>query len=103
MLAIWTAVNHRPFHTLSDPLFIEIVRLLRADASVPTPHTVSNDLARIYNQVAVSIQEKFKEMDIAFHLAIDGWSSPLTASFLGVIVFWFEEGKIWRCVLEFIQ
>ncbi|KAF8599444.1 hypothetical protein BDV93DRAFT_425937, partial [Ceratobasidium sp. AG-I] len=60
MLAIWTAVNHRPFHTLSDPLFIEIVRLLRADASVPTPHTVSNDLARIYNQVAVSIQEKFK-------------------------------------------
>jgi hypothetical protein len=42
-------------------------------------------------------------MDTAVHLAIDGWSSPLTASFLGIVVFWRQDGRLWRSVLEFIQ
>jgi hypothetical protein len=36
------------------------------------------------------------------HLAIDGWTSPLVASFLGVIVFWRHNGVMWHSILEFI-
>ncbi|CAE6469526.1 unnamed protein product [Rhizoctonia solani] len=45
----------------------------------------------------------YQEMDCGIHLAISGWSSPLTASFIGVVVFWREDAKIWHSVLEFIH
>ncbi|KAG9097669.1 hypothetical protein FS749_005772, partial [Ceratobasidium sp. UAMH 11750] len=91
-----------PFHTVSDPLFIDIVHLLRPETSVPCPQTVSSDLTYIYNRLSTNVRESFQEIDTAMHLAIDGWSSPLTASFLGVIVFWRQGGKLWSSILDFI-
>ncbi|CAE6474836.1 unnamed protein product [Rhizoctonia solani] len=43
------------------------------------------------------------QMDTGAHLAIDGWSSPLTSSFLGVIVFWRLGSTMWHAVLDFIH
>jgi len=37
------------------------------------------------------------------HLAVDGWTAPITAAFLGVVVVWHDKGEIHRCVLEFIR
>lgn len=39
----------------------------------------------------------------ALHLAVDGWTSPTSESYLGIIVFWYEETKLWRAVLEFVR
>jgi hypothetical protein len=39
----------------------------------------------------------------AVHLAIDGWTSPLRSSYLGVIVIWYDCGKIHRAILEFLR
>ncbi|KIJ06880.1 hypothetical protein PAXINDRAFT_91339, partial [Paxillus involutus ATCC 200175] len=39
----------------------------------------------------------------SIHLVIDGWTSPFSALYLGVVVVWFAEGKIWRSVLEFLR
>ncbi|EUC59335.1 hypothetical protein RSOL_308600, partial [Rhizoctonia solani AG-3 Rhs1AP] len=103
LLVIWCVVNHRPFHTVADPLFLDIVHMLRPEAVVPTPHTLSSDLAYIHNLATVRIREVFLRMETGVHLAIDGWSSPLTASFLGVVVFWRTGSTMWRSVLEFIH
>ena len=43
------------------------------------------------------------EGDRAVHLAIDGWPSPLTSSYLGVVIIWYEAGKIHRAILEFLR
>jgi len=37
------------------------------------------------------------------HLVIDGWTSPLVASFLGIVVVWCDGGVIYRAILEFIR
>ncbi|KAG8684222.1 hypothetical protein FRC08_013804 [Ceratobasidium sp. 394] len=100
---MWCAVNHCPFHTVSDPLFIDIVDLLRPRTSVPCPQTVSSDLSHIYNKLSTDIQESFQEIETAMHLAVDGWSTPLTALFLGVIVFWRQDGIMWSSILDFIH
>ncbi|KEP49957.1 hAT family dimerization protein [Rhizoctonia solani 123E] len=103
LLVLWCSVNHRPFHMLSDPLFLDIVHLLRSEATVPCAQTISADLAYLYNLASLRISDLFAESKNAFHLAIDGWSSPLTASFLGIVVFWREGGKLWRSILEFVH
>ncbi|KAL5633113.1 hypothetical protein ACGC1H_003564 [Rhizoctonia solani] len=103
LILMWCAANQKPFRAIHDPIFLSIVRLLRSDAEVPSLATISADLVHVYNQVSSSIRDKFEEMDCGIHLAISGWSSPLTASFIGVVVFWREDAKIWHSVLEFIH
>jgi hypothetical protein len=44
-----------------------------------------------------------KAHNSTIHLVLDGWTAPIVASFLGIVVVWFEEGVIYRAVLEFIR
>ncbi|PPQ84268.1 hypothetical protein CVT24_012844, partial [Panaeolus cyanescens] len=37
------------------------------------------------------------------HLVLDGWTSPLTWAYLGLVVIWCQNGHIYRSVLEFIR
>lgn len=34
---------------------------------------------------------------------MDGWTAPIVASFLGIVVVWYEKGIIHRAILEFIR
>ncbi|KAG8777328.1 hypothetical protein FRC12_000433 [Ceratobasidium sp. 428] len=79
------------------------MHLLHPDTLVPCPQTVLSDLTQIYNHLLVSIRELFQEITTAMHLAIDGWTSLLTASFLGIVVFWHQGMMLWCSVLDFIH
>ncbi|CAE6452312.1 unnamed protein product [Rhizoctonia solani] len=103
LLVVWCVVSYRPFHTVADQLFFNIVHMLWPDAVVPTPHTLSSDLLYIFGLATTRIRDTFLQMETGAHLAIDGWSSPLTASFLGVVVFWRSGSTMWRSVLDFIH
>jgi hypothetical protein len=121
LLVMWCAASRQPFYALRDPVFLDIVSLLRPGTSVPSPQTTSRDVTHIYNQISLSVRDRFQVMisylyrydgnnlillqdiDTAMHLAVDGWTSPLSASFLGIVVFWYEGAKIWSSILEFIQ
>ncbi|KAF8799450.1 hypothetical protein BYT27DRAFT_7024298, partial [Phlegmacium glaucopus] len=41
-------------------------------------------------------------LNSTIHLALDGWTSPLISSYLGLVVVWFDQGVIHRAILEFI-
>jgi len=45
----------------------------------------------------------FQTLGTAVHFAIDGWTSPLVTSYLGLVVIWYANGTINRAVLEFIR
>jgi hypothetical protein len=44
-----------------------------------------------------------KALNSTIHLVLDGWTAPIVVSFLGIVVVWFQEGVIYRAVLEFIR
>ncbi|CAE7097739.1 unnamed protein product [Rhizoctonia solani] len=95
-----------PAYTFSQLLFrvmLVIVHVLRPDAIIPTPHTLASDLVYIYDVASIRVRDKFMGRSSGIHLAIDGWSSPLTASFLGIVVFWREGDKLHRAILEFVH
>jgi hypothetical protein len=44
-----------------------------------------------------------KTLNSTIYLVLDGWTAPIVASFLGIVVVWFQEGVIYCAVLEFIR
>lgn len=44
-----------------------------------------------------------KRRNNTIHIVMDGWTAPIVASFLGIVVVWYEDGKIHRAILEFIR
>ncbi|KDQ09809.1 hypothetical protein BOTBODRAFT_92513, partial [Botryobasidium botryosum FD-172 SS1] len=36
------------------------------------------------------------------HVGVDGWSSPNTISFLGIMLHFFHEGRMQKLILDFI-
>ena len=44
-----------------------------------------------------------QKRDRVIHIAVDGWTAPLVASYLGLVVIWYQDGKIYRAILEFIR
>jgi hypothetical protein len=48
-------------------------------------------------------QQYLKALNSTIHLVLDGWTAPIVASFLGLVVVWFDKGVIHRAILEFIR
>ncbi|KIK33755.1 hypothetical protein CY34DRAFT_99076, partial [Suillus luteus UH-Slu-Lm8-n1] len=39
----------------------------------------------------------------SIHLVIDGWLAPFAYSYLGIVIVWYDHGKIWQSTLKFIR
>jgi len=37
------------------------------------------------------------------HIVLDGWTSPLIWSYLGIVLIWYDRGHILRAILEFTR
>ncbi|QRV77423.1 hAT family dimerization protein [Ceratobasidium sp. AG-Ba] len=103
LIALRCAQNKRAFNLVSDPLYQQEVEMLRPGTILPSLMTVSQDMQVIYATSAEGVKEYFKNTRSALHFAIDGWTSPQSLSFLGLVVIWYSEGKVWRSILEFIH
>jgi hypothetical protein len=91
------------------------VELLRPGTVILHATTVLHDIKHLYVKLSKMLREYFKvcqvsvsveyiilylfghqKRDHAVHFAIDGWTAPLVASYLGIVVIWYEHGKIHR-------
>ncbi|QRW00786.1 hAT family dimerization protein [Ceratobasidium sp. AG-Ba] len=103
LIALRCAQNKRAFNSVSDRLYRQEVEMLRPGTTLPSPITVSRDMQVIYANSANGVKEYFKNIRGALHFAIDGWTSPQSSSFLGLVVIWHSEGRLWRSILEFVH
>ncbi|KAF5325785.1 hypothetical protein D9611_000913 [Ephemerocybe angulata] len=103
LLAMRCATNMRPFNFVQDPMYRAEVDMLRPGTSIPDPTTVSRDVKLLYEKMSIHVGKYFKELGAPIHLVVDGWTAPITASFLGVVVVWCEKGVSHRIILEFIR
>ncbi|KAK7047943.1 hypothetical protein VNI00_006271 [Paramarasmius palmivorus] len=104
IVALRCAVNHRPFEMVRDKLYVEEVKLLRPGTKLVSPGTVSTDVKRIYNGCSIMVRDYFRLQVVgAIHLAVDGWTAPIASSYLGIVVIWYANGRIYRAILEFIR
>ncbi|EUC67758.1 hypothetical protein RSOL_560480, partial [Rhizoctonia solani AG-3 Rhs1AP] len=65
--------------------------------------TLSRDIKLIHTQFMPKIREYFASISGAVHIAVNGWTSPTSESYLGIVVIWYNKPRIYRCILEFIR
>ncbi|EUC66606.1 HAT family dimerization protein, partial [Rhizoctonia solani AG-3 Rhs1AP] len=69
---------------------------------MPDSTTVSRTTRHVYEKQGERVRTYFKKVE-TIHLAIDGWTSPTAMAYLGIVVHWNSEGRMWRAVLEMIR
>ncbi|KAF8812650.1 hypothetical protein BYT27DRAFT_7015831, partial [Phlegmacium glaucopus] len=79
------------------------VEMLRPGTAIPHTTTVQHDLVSIYIHMSTFVMNYFMTLGTAIHIALDGWTSPLVTSYLGLVVIWYANGTINCAVLEFIH
>lgn len=77
--------------------------MLRPGTKLPHPSTVSNDVRALHAFAAQRVRHYFADFDGVVHCAMDRWSSPLVASYLGVVISWWRDGKLRRATLDFLK
>ncbi|QRV82979.1 AC transposase [Ceratobasidium sp. AG-Ba] len=103
LIALRCAQNKRSFNSVADDLYRQEVDLLRPGTIVPSPMTVFRDTQVLYACSSDGVKTYYKKLPGAIHFAIDGWTSTQSSSFLGLVVIWQDEGRIWRSILEFVH
>ncbi|KAG8726320.1 hypothetical protein FRC10_007248, partial [Ceratobasidium sp. 414] len=103
ILALRCARDRRPFDSVVDDLHQQEVDMLCPGTHLPTAATVSLDVRLIYNIGSLNVARYLRELPGALHLAVDGWTSLSSKLYLGVVIFWYDGGRMFRSILEFIR
>lgn len=119
--ALRCAKQSRPANSVLDEDYQWEVEMLCPGTKLPHPTTVQQDLIHIYEHASTWVMNYFlvlfinhsalnyelilyylKALNSVIHLVLDGWTAPLVASYLGLVVVWHDNGIIYWTVLEFI-
>ncbi|KAG9119856.1 hypothetical protein FRC07_004908 [Ceratobasidium sp. 392] len=76
---------------------------LRPGTKLPSSVTLSRDIKAIHAKYIPKVRDYFQTVKGAVHFALDGWTSPISESYLGIVAVWYDALKIHRCILEFIR
>ncbi|KAG8933501.1 hypothetical protein FRC01_008781 [Tulasnella sp. 417] len=100
LIALRCARYHRPFNMVEDEEYKMEVALLNPDASIPSAKTVSRDTQKLWTFTSTQLAAYFSTYTGVIHVAVDGWTSPIIFSYMGIVVIWYANGKIWRATLD---
>lgn len=103
LIALRCAWNYRPFNFMKDPKYVLKVEILQPGTKIPHPSTGSNDVQALHTFAAQHVCSYFFDFDRVVHCAMDAWSLPLVASYLRVVISWWQDGKLRRATLDFLK
>lgn len=101
--AEWVTARQRPDIIVEDPELQDIVAYLNPDAHAPSASTLRRDVNDTFEITEQAVKTLFTEYEGRFNLILDAWTSPNALEFLGVIVSFAHEGRIWNVVLDLIE
>ena len=93
-MGLWTATSYRPFAIVKDPYFIKIVQMFNPKAELPSATTISRDVKEFHKIGQANLKTFIKTLPGAVHITLDGWSSPNTISYLGIVLLYLDPQAI---------
>ena len=76
---------------------------MRPNTPLPSPTQVGRDIRSLHSTVSLNVKEYFQNIPGRVHLVVDGWTSPLASSILGIVLNWYDKGAMHQAVLEFTR
>ena len=89
-VGLWMATSYRPFTIVKDPYFIKIIEMFNPKADLPSDTTISRDIKDFFEIGQANLKAFIETIPGAVHIALDGWSSPNTIAFLGVVLLYLD-------------
>ncbi|KAF8701461.1 protein dimerization, partial [Rhizoctonia solani] len=100
--SLWGACSHRSFDSLTDKFHQQEVDYLHPGTKLLLSKTLLRDIKLIHTQFVPKIKEYFASISGAVHVAVNGWTSPTSESYLGVSLFGaYLAGKIASCLQQY--
>ncbi|KAF5345225.1 hypothetical protein D9756_011482 [Leucocoprinus leucothites] len=90
-------------HAVKDPFYKIEVNMLRRETTLPCAEQVGCDTQLLYHEMSGLVCTKLMSTTSPIHLVLDGWTAPIIASYLGLVIIWYKQDKIFCTVLEFIR
>ena len=102
-LVIWIARRRRPFAIVADQELLDIFADLHAPCKTPSQSTISRDIKDAHALVRATVIKKLAAVDGKIHVSADGWTSPNTISFIGIVVQFVVDGAINVLTLDYVK
>ncbi|KAF8987463.1 hypothetical protein BDQ17DRAFT_1548146 [Cyathus striatus] len=102
LLVLQCADSMWPFNMVNDKFYQMQVQMLHPGTKLPSHDTIQRDTIYLFKVMSLHVQQYFQLLNSTFHVALDGWTAPTTASFLGLVIVWVEDGELHRAILDFI-
>ncbi|KAF6744509.1 hypothetical protein DFP72DRAFT_742987, partial [Ephemerocybe angulata] len=83
---MWIARRRRPYTIIADPELLEIFTDLHGPCQSPSPSTISRDMKEAHKVTKEALVSRLAAVSGKVHIVADGWTSPNTISFIGVVV-----------------
>ena len=102
-LILWIARRRCPYAIVADSELLDIFTDLHAACKTPSQFTVSRDVKDAHALVRDVVMKKLALVKGKVHISADGWTSPNTISFIGVVVQFVEGKAIKSLTLDYIK
>lgn len=102
-IALWLARRARAYSIVSDDEFVDFCLELNPLATLPSRHTVSRDVQLIHKMTKAALIKRLGQSKSRVHVIVDGWTSPNTISYLGVVIQHVVDGAIETRYLDYVR
>lgn len=104
LIARWMYESHRPFAIIDDLPFQEMLRMLFAKVWIPSAMTTSCNIRDIFKVAKQHVVVMIQRYPGHIHIGFDGWTSPNTFSFLGLVIYYLDsKSNLVSHILDFIK
>ena len=99
----WITCKHRPDTIIEDKDLIDVFTYLNPDATPPSRSTLWRDIKDAYRMTRTELKKLLHEYEGRFNLIFDCWTTPNGHEFLGVLVSFVHNGKLYVVILDMIE
>ena len=102
-LVLWVARRGRSFAIVSDEELLKIFAKLNPNVKTVSCWTLSCDVKDVHDLTRDAIIKLLATVVGKVHVMADGWTSPNTISFIGIVIQFVLDGKLHMLTLDFVK
>lgn len=102
-LLSWVTRRHRPDAIIEDPELVDILVYLNPEAVPPSRRTLRRDIDTAFQMTRDEVKSMLSSYPGRFNLILDCWSSGNGHEFMGVMVSFIHQGKLFVVSLDMVE
>ncbi|KAG1839441.1 hypothetical protein DFJ58DRAFT_667761, partial [Suillus subalutaceus] len=99
----WVSESLRPFETVNDRGFQNLMKTGRPEYYIPSPSTVARDVKQVFVKTCEQIARMLQNYDGKLNFGTDAWTSPNHRAYVAISVHLEHEGQPFSMILDIVE